>query len=283
MVVWERPGPYQTSGNECSVSQLQTFIERSDARIRVGFLVAMFIAATVAVFSLEPIPQSLLYHGFADTRSWLGIANFGDVISNLPFAVTGGFGLWYVLGPAGRGIFGHRADRWPYGVFFIGVVFVSAGSAYYHLAPDNARLLYDRLPMTIAFMALFAAFIADRVHRRIGIFWLLPIFLCAGLLSVVYWDWSETLGQGDLRWYILVQFTPIVALPVICWLFRKGRYTSGRHLAWLIGWYATAKLLEFLDAEMFELLGHTLSGHTLKHLASGIAVLVVIRMIACVR
>ena len=263
--------------------QPQALIERSDARYRAGFLVVMFIAAAVGVFTLEPIPQALSYHDFADTRSWLGIANFGDVVSNLAFAVTGGLGLCTVLGPAGRDIFGHRADRWPYAVFFIGVALVSAGSATYHLAPDNARLFWDRAPMTIAFMALFAAFIADRVHRKIGIFWLLPVLLCAGLTSVVYWDVSESLGQGDLRWYFLVQFYPIAAMPVICWLFPAGRYTSGRHLAWLIGWYAAAKLLEFLDAEIFQLLGHTLSGHTLKHLASGIAVLVVIRMIASPR
>ncbi len=258
----------------------QPFIERIDVRYRAGFLVAMFISAAVGVFYLEPVPQSLLYHEFVDTRSWLGIANFGDVMSNLPFAVTGGFGLCYVLGPAGRGIFDHQADRWPYAIFFIGVALVSAGSAYYHLEPDNARLFWDRAPMTVAFMALFSAFIADRVHRRIATYWLLPTFLCAGFLSVVYWDWSESLGRGDLRWYFLVQFYPIIALPVICWLFPSGRYTSGRHLAWLIGWYAAAKVLEFLDVEAFELLGHTVSGHTLKHLASAIAVLVVIRMIA---
>lgn len=262
------------------MSEPQAFIAQIDARYRAGFLVAMFLAAAARVFTLEPVPQSLLYHGFADTRSWLGIVNFGDVISSLPFAVTGGIGLLYVLGSPGRGTFVHRADHWPYASFFIGVALVSAGSTYYHLAPDNARLFWDRLPMTIAFMALFSAFIADRVHRRIGIFWLLPVVLCAGLASVVYWDFSESLGRGDLRWYILVQFYPMAALPVICWLFPARRYTSGWYPAWLIGWYAAAKVLEFLDAGIFELLGHTLSGHTLKHLASAIAVLVVIRMIA---
>ena len=260
--------------------QFLGLIEQIDARYRAGFLMAMFIAAVVWLFFLEPMPQSCLYHRFVDTRSWLGIPNFGNVMSNLPFVVTGGFGLWYVLGPAGRGIFDDRADRWPYVVFFIGVALVSVGSAYYHLAPDNARLFWDRLPMTVAFMALFSAFIADRVHRRIGTYWLLPTFLSAGFLSVVYWDWSESLGRGDLRWYFLVQFYPIVALPVICWLFPSGRYTSGRHLAWMIAWYAVAKMLEIRDIEAFELLGNAVSGHSLKHLASAVAVLVVVRMIA---
>ncbi len=108
----------------------------------------------------------------------------------------------------------------------------------------------------------------------------MPTFLSAGFLSVVYWDWSESLGRGDLRWYFLVQFYPIVALPVICWLFPSGRYTSGRHLAWMIAWYAAAKVLEIRDLKAFELLSNTVSGHSIKHLASAVAVLVVVRMIA---
>jgi hypothetical protein len=154
------------------------------------------------------------------------------------------------------------------------------GSAYYHAAPDNARLFWDRLPMTVAFMALFSAFIADRINQRIGVQWLLPILVVAGIASVFYWDWSESVGRGDLRFYFLVQFYPIVALPVICWLFPKGRYTSGRYLAWLIAWYAVAKGLELFDVQVFALLGGTVSGHTLKHLASAVATLVVVRMLA---
>ncbi len=266
--------------NRANQAEPQTSTERIDVRYRVGFLVALFLAAAVGLFFFDPISQSLSYHEFIDKRSWLGIPNFGDLMSNLPFAVAGGFGLWYVLGAAGCSSFDDRVDRWPYVVFFVGVALVSVGSAYYHLAPDNARLIWDRLPMTAAFMALFAAFIADRIHRRIGIYWLLPILLAAGILSVVYWAWSEALGRGDLRWYAIVQFYPIAALPIICWLFPKARYTSGRHLAWLIAWYGAAKVLEFLDAEVFEFFGNTVSGHSLKHLASGIAALIVIRMIA---
>ncbi|MAF48278.1 MAG: hypothetical protein QGH73_08735 [Rhodospirillales bacterium] len=258
----------------------QAFINGLKARHRSGILVAMFAATLAGLFFLEPIPQSTAYHGFADTRSWLGIPNFGDVVSNLPFAVFGGFGLFFVLGQAGRRIFDHFADRQPYIFFFIGVGLVSAGSAYYHWAPDNARLFWDRLPMTVAFMALFSAFIVDRIDQRIGVRWLLPMLVGAGIASVFYWDWSESVGRGDLRFYLLVQFYPIVALPLICWLFPKGRYTSGRHLAWLIAWYAAAKLLEVFDPQVFAILGNTVSGHSLKHLASAAAICVVVRMLS---
>ena len=116
-----------------------------NARYRIGILLAMFVAALVGLFLLEPISQSAAYHGFVDTRSWLGIPNFGDVVSNVPFAIAGGFGLWQVLGPASRQIFDNLAERWPYAFFFIGVGLVSVGSAYYHVAPGNDRLFWDRL------------------------------------------------------------------------------------------------------------------------------------------
>jgi hypothetical protein len=133
--------------------------------------------------------------------------------------------------------------------------------------------------MTLAFMALFVAFVADRIDLRIGTYWLLPILLAAGVASVAYWDWTESLGRGDLRPYLVVQFYPILALPLIAWLFPATRYTTGRHLFWLIAWYGAAKAFEVFDAQILAMLGGLLSGHTLKHLASAIAVLVIIRMI----
>jgi len=267
--------------NALRVNQLErkSLISHMNERCRIGILVAMFIVAVAGLFFLDPISQSVAYHGFTDTRPWLGIPNFGDVASNLPYAFAGGFGLWQVLGPAGRQIFDTAADRRPYALFFLGVALVSVGSSYYHAAPDNARLLWDRLPMTVAFMSLFSIFIADRIDRRIGGREMLPILIVAGIASVFYWAWSEAMGRGDLRFYYLVQFYPIIALPVICWLFPKGRYTTNRGLAWLIGWYALAKVLEIFDPQVFAFLGNTVSGHTLKHLASSGAVFVVIRML----
>ncbi len=249
-------------------------------RFRVGFLVTMFVVAVLGILILEPLPQSLAYHRFADTRSWLGIANFSDVASNVLFAVAGVYGLYFVFGHQGRQIFIKSADRWPFALFFLGVALVSLGSAYYHLAPDNARLFWDRLPMTIAFMALFSIFIADRIDQRIGVQLLLPLLVIAGIISVIYWDWSESAGRGDLRFYILVQFYPVIALPVICWLFPKGHYTSNRSLIWLIAWYALAKIFEIFDAEVYSILGNIVSGHSLKHLASSISVIVIINMLA---
>ena len=246
---------------------------------RVLIVSGLFAAFFAAVFLLDPIPQDPLYHLFADTRSCLGLVNFGDVASNAGFALVGLLGLWSVLGPSGKKIFDHKTDALPYIVFFTGVALVSIGSAYYHGAPDNARLFWDRLPMTVAFMALFSAIIADRIDGRFGGPLGLGLLILLGALSLFYWDWTESQGHGDLRFYGLVQFYPMLALPVICWLFPKSRYTGGGYLIWVFVWYGIAKGLETFDAEIFDLLQNTISGHSLKHLAAAVATFYVWRMI----
>ena len=130
--------------------------------------------------------------------------------------------------------------------------------------------------MTIAFMALFAGFIGDRISLAR---WVLPVLVGLGAASVIYWRWSESIGQGDLRPYALVQFFPMLALPLICWLFPRGRVTSFAHLCWLLAWYAAAMLFEAFDYQIFALLGGTVSGHSIKHLLAAMAPLVVLRML----
>ena len=208
-----------------------------------------------------------------------GIPNFSDVVSNVGLALVGALGLLAMLGAKRSTIFSEPAHSRPYVVFFIGVCLVSVGSAYYHLAPSNERLLWDRLPISVALMAFCSAIIADRIDAKAGNSWLLPVLVALGLLSLVYWYWTELLGRGDLRFYGFVQFFPVVALPVVCWLFPENRYTAGRYLTWVIGWYALSKLLEHFDGEIFGLSGHAISGHTLKHLAAAVATLLVLRML----
>ena len=246
---------------------------------RISILTGLLAVGLVSLFVLDPIPQDPNYHGFADTRSFLGIPNFSDVVSNAAFALVGILGLMSVLGRKHRTIFTQAADARPYIVLFIGVCLVSVGSANYHWAPSNDRLLWDRLPMAVAFMAFSSAVVADRIDANAGNTWLLSVLVALGLMSLVYWYWTESLGRGDLRFYGFVQFFPMVALPVVCWLFPEHSYTSGRYLTWVIGWYALSKLLEHFDSEIFSVSGQAISGHTLKHLAAAVATLFVIRML----
>ncbi len=251
-------------------------------RQRVAILIGMFVVVIAGVFLfVDPVSQNPAYYQFADQRSWLGIANFGDVMSNAAFLIAGVLGLWFVLRPEGRTLFDHPSDAWPYIVFFFGLVLICFGSAYFHLEPNTEGLVWDRLAMTVSFTALFSAFVADRVHRRFGIYWLLPILAVVGLLTVVYWGWTESQGRGDLRPYGLVQFYLTVALVIVYYLFQDtSRYTDGRHLIGLLAAYGAAKAFEHYDKQVFDFLAGAISGHTLKHVAAAAGGLVVIRMLA---
>ena len=167
---------------------------------RITILLALFLTTLIGVAFLPPVPQDPDYHRFADIRPLFGIPNFGDVISNVAFAAVGLFGLATMLRRRSD-IFVEGPDAAPYLVFFAAVALVGIGSSYYHLMPDTPRLFWDRLPMTTAFMALFAAILADRVDRDACNRWLLPIVILLGAASVIYWNLSENAGTGDLRFY----------------------------------------------------------------------------------
>lgn len=247
-------------------------------RASIGLL--LILTAVVAlIFPMLPrIPQPQAYHHFADHRSFLGIPNFANVVSNLPFAVIGLWGLVFLLRPISARTTGNFLDpreRWPYLFVFIGLLLTAFGSSYYHLDPNNARLVWDRLPMTIAFMSMVAAVIAERVSLRAGL-WLLPILILAGLASVLQWYASEIRGAGDLRFYAAVQVYSALVLLVA--LFFPRRYTRGSDLAVVVGFYALAKALETFDKPIFAI-GHVASGHTLKHLAGAAAGYCILRMV----
>lgn len=244
---------------------------------RTGVLISLLLAGLAGLLLVDPIPQDPAYHLFADTRSWFGVPNFFDVVSNVGFAVVGLFGLVAITRTPS--LFHLPGDVRPYIVFFAGVTLISLGSAFYHRAPSNETLLWDRFPMSVAFMALASAIVADRIHRRAGNGWLLVLLVSLGIGSLLYWYVTESLGRGDLRFYAFVQFYPVVMLPVIIWLFPDNRYTAGRYIVWVFVWYGLSKLLEHYDSAVFNLLGETVSGHTLKHLAAAASALVVLRML----
>lgn len=226
-------------------------------------------------FFVSPIPQSISYHNFADHRGWLGIPNFGDVASNLPFAVVGVWGLIVMVGRR-RPKFGGAREQWLYVVMFAGLILTALGSGYYHLAPDNARLVWDRIPIMIVFMALLSAVIGERIGVRAGL-WMFPVLQAAGVGSVLLWRASELRGHGDLRFYAAVQVYSIVALLLM--LLVRSRYTRGSDFGTVVGFYVLAKILELCDRQVFSLSGQRVSGHTLKHLAAAMASYWILRML----
>jgi hypothetical protein len=225
---------------------------------------AVTAAGIVAAFSLAPIPQDPAYHEFADRRAVLGIPNFRDVASNLLFVLVGVFGLSRVsrLPPS--------SPRSAYLVFCGGVIFIGLGSAYYHSAPTTPALAWDRLPMTVVFMAFFSMVVSDRISEQWGKRILGPLVV-AGMASVGYWYWSELQGRGDLRAYAVIQFLPMLLLPLML-LLHTGK---GLRTPWLwgtMGTYALAKVAEHYDQVIYDTTG-VVSGHTLKHVLGALAVL----------
>lgn len=235
-------------------------------------LVTVFTSLCVlAALLLPAVPQPVAYHDFADKRDLFGIDNFLDVVSNLGFLIVGCAGLVIVFGK--RAQFQYGSERLPYAVFFVGALLTALGSAHYHLAPGNESLFWDRLPMTIAFMALVCSQIVDRISIRAGLLLLGPMLLI-GVATVVYWRTTELAGAGNVMPYAILQgYSVIVVLMLVA--LSPSRYTRGEVLYWVFGWYVMSKLLETFDAQVMALLGGAVSGHTLKHLAAAIAGLAV--------
>jgi hypothetical protein len=243
------------------------------------FLVALALAVTVAAVALPSLPQPPEYHQFADQRTLLGIPNFFNVFSNVAFLLVGGAGVVLLLRnrlPHASQPLLDRSVRWTYLVLFAAVALTCVGSAYYHLAPDNSRLTWDRLPMSVAFMALLAAMISERIHPRAGMTLLGPLIL-VGIASVLYWHWGEAAGTGNLRPYVAVQSFAIAAVLLILFLFPP-RYSRGMDILVAVALYALAKGAEFYDGEIFSA-GRLVGGHALKHLFAALAVFWILRMI----
>ncbi len=254
------------------------------------------MVAVVAVFFLPAIPQSEAYHNFADKRSFLGIPNCLNVVSNVLFLLVGAMGIRAVLHSSGRQEarpssaairipgrlisgsveFIDSRERWPYFAFFVGVATTAFGSAYYHLYPRDSTLLWDRIPMAIGFMALVAATVSERINVKIGVRLLTPL-LILGAGSVVYWEIMQKSGHGDLRPYGLVQFGSLLVLLLMLGLFPP-RYTRGSDLMAALAIYVLAKIFEAADRPIFAL-GGIVSGHTLKHIAAATSTYWIFRML----
>jgi len=224
-------------------------------------LVTSLVAAGV-VLSQPPIPQDPGYHVFADVRDALTLPNAHNVLSNLPFLLVGVAGVrlaWLRRGLRGNG-------AWL--GLFLGIALTALGSAWYHLAPSNDSLVWDRLPMALGFMALFAGIIGERISEHAYRLLLWPL-IGLGVASVLYWRASEAAGTGDLRLYILVQFFPLLMIPLIM-AFYEPRYSHGAFLIYALVAYGAAKALEVFDVAVFSMTGGIVAGHALKHLAAAL-------------
>jgi uncharacterized membrane protein YhaH (DUF805 family) len=234
---------------------------------RAYLIVLLLIAALGGVMSLPPIAQDPSYHAFAEHRDLLDISSFLNVVTNLAFLAMGIAGI-SLCARRQHGLGAH----WAWMACFTGVTLVSLGSGYYHLAPNNDTLVWDRLPMSVGFMGLSVAVLAENVNPRLEKYLLAPA-IALGLASVLYWHYT-----GDLRLYVLVQLLPLLLLPVVLLLFDSP-YTHRGLLPLALAVYVIAKLAEHYDRAVFEITGKIVSGHSLKHLLAALALLVVYVML----
>lgn len=231
--------------------------------LKVSLLISIVILGFGVLLWMEPIAQDAGYHLFADAEKHLNIENMKNVLSNLFFVAAGFIGLVRIrrLPPFST------ARMWQF--FFWAILFVGFGSAYYHLKPDNNNLVWDRLPMTLGFTTLTSCIIAERISLKTGRILFLPS-IAAGISSVFYWWLTENAGIGDLRPYILIQYLPMLLIPLILLLFPQK---SNKFYWLLFVSYILAKIFELQDDAIFALTNMKISGHTLKHLTVGAGLL----------
>jgi hypothetical protein len=251
---------------------------RGMRRVTTGgwLLAGVTLVLAIAAFVVPAMPQPLSYHAFADCRTMFGIPNFLNVVSNLPFLVAGALGLAHVYRGSGRFI--DPREQLPYLVFFLGALLTCFGSAYYHAAPDNPRLVWDRLPMTLGFAGLVAAAVAERVDLKLGLRSLWPL-LALGVVSVIYWYATERAGAGNVIPYGLYQGWSIVVIVLVMFIFPARRYTQGHLLIWAAAFYGVAKVFETFDLGVYRATAGIMSGHTIKHLFAAGAVFAVVRQL----
>lgn len=202
------------------------------------------------------------YHAFADQRPLLGLPCALDVLSNLPFALLGGWGLLRLRSDQGHQPTG--AQRTLATLFFAGLVLTALCSGWYHLRPDDAGLAIDRLGMVSAFAGLLGLAVADRISARAGL-WTAGAVLALGPVTVMVWA-----NGGNLLPWSVLQGGGMVLIVLLA-LRRPVADAWGLPLAAVIAWYTLAKVLELGDHVVFDLTRGLVSGHTLKHVAAALA------------
>lgn len=232
-------------------------------------LLGATILAIVAAALAPSVAQHAHHHAFADSRVLWGMPFAMDVLSNLAFAVMGLWGLWRLWGagqqdPFRRGVVPQGTQRHLASLFFVGLLSTAACSSWYHLGPNDAGLVADRMGMVLAFAGVLGLAVADRVSARAGGVMALAV-LVLGPVAVGVWAIT-----GNVLPWVILQGGGMVL--VACMAARRpidGAW--GAPLAALIAWYVVAKLLELGDHELFTLTQGLVSGHSLKHVAAAMA------------
>lgn len=225
-------------------------------------LLVACVAALLGALLAPPLQQHAHIHDFADQRAWWGVPCALDVLSNLPFAIAGLLGL-LLLGRLPAGAL-PPSQAWLGALFFSGLILTAAASSWYHLRPDDAGLMVDRLGMAVAFAGLLGLLAATQVRDRAGAMLGAALLVAGPLAAWICWR------SGNVVPWALLQFGGMALVVALAW-----RQPAGPGLrvqwGWVIAAYALAKVAEVGDHAIFEATAGWLSGHTLKHLLAACA------------
>lgn len=243
--------------------------DTSDAA-RIRRQVWLMLGAAIALYgvlrlTLGPLPQDPAYHLLADTRTLRGVVpRAGDILTNLAILAAGLFGI------ALRSRMNVAQEaRTAVDVLIAASILTAFGSAYYHLAPENATLIWDRMGIAVVLTSLLVIVMADRVHPRFAREALWP-FTGLGVASVALWGVSEAMGREDLLLYLFVRIGAGAAI-VFLLILRPPRHTGTVWLVAAMLCEVAMAIFERLDHQVFALTGGFASGHNVKHVLAGIA------------
>jgi hypothetical protein len=237
-----------------------------------GTLLLACVALLLAALFGPHVANPAHAHDFADHRALWGVPCALDVLSNLPFALAGALGLFFLARVPQASL--ERTQRLCAALFFTGLLVTATGSSWYHLAPDDFGLAVDRAAMSVAFAGLLALLAATRVSARAGGL-LAAALLVLAPASVLAW-----LHTGNVLPWAVVQFGGMAVLLLV--LATTRPLAGALPVRWgvVLLAYAAAKLLEVNDHAIFAASGELFSGHTLKHVVAAFAAWPVIAAVA---
>ena len=246
------------------------------ARFVVGGAFALWALASLIAPAMGQ-PQS--FHDFAAQRALGWLPHAGDVLSNLGF-------LMAALAGAGL-MFSTREQRLPKVVqvmaalFFFGLFSSFVGSSFYHWAPHDLSLAWDRLGMSAAFAGMLGLAVQQRVNDDASAYLAGGSMLVACLAAVAI---SAQTGNV-LPWALLQGGGVLAMLALACLPHPRSTRSNGLAInLWaVVGFYALAKLLELGDGQVFGCTHQLISGHSSKHLVAALAALPVLSAFVALR
>lgn len=231
---------------------------------KIGLIITSALPLLLFLGLMHPFDQNADYHAFSDGKTIFGIFNFHNVFSNILFLLI----PIYAIIQNKKSI---HSNSWSISwlFFLLGVALVAPGSAYYHYNPDNMTLVWDRIPMVIAFMGLTSFAYAEtfKVKNETP---LLLGFTLTGLYSIWHWVHFQ-----DLRVYYWVQLTPLISLIYIA-IFLPNKTFKPKFLMTAALFYILAKICERYDETIYDSINY--SGHSIKHFLAAFSVLSLVIM-----